>query len=386
VSQARARRKRVLSGLLAACALGFVAYAVPIRDQCVDPALHLADPAAAPKAARVAVSRDGDACILHRPTGEERLAPAACASLTCEPGLYSTLKGARIGWLALLLVAYFAGTLAWAARWRALLILAGVKVSVLATWRISLESQAGGIILPGGFGGDALRVAFVVGKGAPTATVIASVLLDRALGLVTMATIAAGLAAILGGELGPMATILASIPVAFVGGLVVMRIAYARGLGRAAFMQRGLFANVVKPVLEYVGDPRAPAAIGAGLLVSLIVSAVQLAIIRGEIVALGVTPASERWVYVGVTMAFMVSAIPALPGGWGTSDAAFVFFLGRAGLAPSSALAVSLLYRLFWYSSGGIGAVLFMMRSSRATANVAATEAAQAPDHRADPS
>src|SRR5262249_32375186 len=131
--------------------------------------------------------------------------------------------------------------------------------------------------------------------------------------------------------------------------------------------ERRLFANVVKPVLEYVGDPRAPRAIGLALLASLVVSAVQLVVVRGEIVALGVTPTAERWVYVGATIAFIAASIPALPGGWGTSDAAFVFFLGLAGLSASTALAVSLLYRLFWYSAGGVGALLFLMRNARSS-------------------
>jgi uncharacterized membrane protein YbhN (UPF0104 family) len=61
-------------------------------------------------------------------------------------------------------------------------------------------------------------------------------------------------------------------------------------------------------------------------------------------------------------MAFFIAVFPALPGGWGTSDAAFVVFFGKAGLAASAALAVSLLYRLFWYSSGGVGAVLYLLR------------------------
>jgi uncharacterized membrane protein YbhN (UPF0104 family) len=67
-------------------------------------------------------------------------------------------------------------------------------------------------------------------------------------------------------------------------------------------------------------------------------------------------------------MAFIVGAIPALPGGWGTGDAAFVFFLSKAGLAPSTALAVGLLYRLFWYCSGGIGVVLYLRRREGAPA------------------
>ena len=61
-------------------------------------------------------------------------------------------------------------------------------------------------------------------------------------------------------------------------------------------------------------------------------------------------------------MAFIVGAIPALPGGWGTSDLAYVAFFAKAGLAPSLALGVSLLYRLFWYASAGVGAVLYLLR------------------------
>jgi hypothetical protein len=88
----------------------------------------------------------------------------------------------------------------------------------------------------------------------------------------------------------------------------------------------------------------------------------QLGVIRGIIAALGGAPSAERWVYMGTTMTFIVGSIPALPGGWGTSDAAFVFFLGKAGLAASIALAVGLLFRLFWYSSGGVGALLYLLR------------------------
>jgi uncharacterized membrane protein YbhN (UPF0104 family) len=65
--------------------------------------------------------------------------------------------------------------------------------------------------------------------------------------------------------------------------------------------------------------------------------------------------------------------IPALPGGWGTADAAWVFFLGLAGLPAGSALAVGLLFRLFWYLSGVVGAGLYVARSR-------ARAAAESPD------
>jgi uncharacterized protein (TIRG00374 family) len=75
---------------------------------------------------------------------------------------------------------------------------------------------------------------------------------------------------------------------------------------------------------------------------------------------------AEKWVYVGAAMAFIVGAIPALPGGWGTADATYVFFFALAGLGPSVGLSVCLLFRLFWYLSGIVGAILHLTRPGAA--------------------
>ena len=401
--------RRALVWLLALTALGFVAHVVPLRDRCEDPGLGepAGPPANAPpggiagaRPPRLAVTRDDSGgCTLLRPAGGQRLAPQACAALVCEPGLVTALSSARVAWLVPLLALYFAGTLAWAARWRALLALGGVRAPLLAVWRVTLESQAGGILLPGGVGGDALRVGFGTAlgrRGAPpresapgvpaasTATVIATVLLDRALGLVTVslaAATAAWLFARDGEDAGLRAAtvVLAALPIAFVGMLVTLRHVHARVGPRARHARargsaapadrapsplRALAARVVTPVLEYVGDPGAPRAIARAAAISVLVSASQLAVVRGILLALGASPSAEGLVYVGTTMAFIVAIVPGLPGGWGTSDAAFVFFLARAGIAPSSALAVSLIYRLFWYGSGGVGALLFLLRGA----------------------
>ena len=360
-------RKRAFAWGLATIALVFVVYAVPLRDRCLDPSIPppagaVVSPGASLVGPKFPVSRVSvaEGCTLHRPAGDQKLSAEACAQLRCEPGLASTLKGIHLGQLALLLGLYFLGSFVWAVRWRALLALARVHLGAFETWRVILESQAGGIVLPGGIGGDALRVGFVVGKGASLGTVVAAVLLDRVLGLVTVAGLAAAFAASSGeGALGPLVLVLGAIPFGFVAGLALLRWG---PFARLPFFQRGPLARLVRPVLDYLGDPRAPRAILTGLAVSLLVSAIQLGVIRGLVGALGAVPNPERWVYVGTTMAFIIGAIPALPGGWGTSDAAFMLFLGRAGLAASISLAVSLLYRLFWYSSGGVGAVLYLLR------------------------
>ncbi len=355
----RRNAKRLFAWVLAIASLSVVAWIVPVRDRCEDPRARSGS-------TRVAVTRSAETCTLHVRSGDVVISAEECARLTCEPGLASTFARVRLGIVAALFVAYVAGMIAWAARWRMLLAFAGVKVRLRDLVRITLEAQAGGVLLPGGIGGDALRVAFVVGKGAPIAIAIASVMLDRMIGLVTLAGIAAALGlGFGGGQVGIVPWVLASIPFGAALGLFALR---SDRLRRMRFLNDGRLGKMAQPVLTYVAHPRALRAIAFGLLVSLFVSAVQLAVVRGLVLAVGGAPTDERWVIVGTAMAFIVSAVPALPGGWGTSDAAFVFFLGLAGLPATVALASGLLYRLFWYLLGMIGAILYVVRARASSA------------------
>jgi uncharacterized membrane protein YbhN (UPF0104 family) len=356
----RPRVGKLLSWTLAVAALAFVAWVVPIRDRCWDPQ--------APASTHVAVSRDETGCTLHLQEGAMHIGRTECAQLRCEPGVASALGHARVGILVALLALYAGGMVAWAARWRALLGLAEIELPLWHVLRLSIEAQAGGILLPGGIGGDALRVASVLsmptrGGAKPKAViVIASVLLDRAVGLSVVAALAASLGFAFGGvDAGPLAVALAAVPVGFLVGLTVLRVAPVHRVG---WLVRGRLGGVVEPVLAYVRDPRALRAIGVAALLSVLVAGIQLATVRGLVLALGDTPgpAGEKWIYVGTAMAFIVAAIPALPGGWGTADAAYVFFFGLAGLPAAAALAVCLLYRLFWYLSGVAGAILHLAR------------------------
>jgi uncharacterized membrane protein YbhN (UPF0104 family) len=366
---------RIFSWALAVAALAFVAWAVPVRDRCWDPR--------APTTTKVALSRDETGCSLHLRSGDVHYDAAECEQLRCEPGVASTFAHAHPGVLGALLVLYALGTLPWAARWRALLGFAGIDLPLTEVWRTCIEAQAGGVLLPGGIGGDALRIVSIAARPArageqrsPTAIVVASVLLDRAVGLAVLSALAATLGFAWGGlRAGPLAVVLGAIPIAFLVGLGVLRRA---PLHRLPWLDAGRVGSMARPVLEYMRNPRAPRAIAVAAALSVLVAAVQLAEIRGLVFALGGVPTAEKWVYVGSAIAFIVAVIPALPGGWGTADAAYVFFLGLAGLPASTALAVCLLYRLFWYLSGVAGAALHVARP-RAAASAARADPAGEP-------
>jgi uncharacterized protein (TIRG00374 family) len=355
--------RALLSWALALAALTFVAWQVPVRDRCWDPL--------AAASTHVAVSRDDAGCVLHLSSGAVHVSPAECSHLRCEPGVVSTFAGAKGGLVAALFVVYLLGTLVWAARWRALLSFAGVDLQLLHVWRIVTEAQAGGVLLPGGLGGDALRVASVVslpdrpGAGrAPTSIVIASVLLDRAIGLSLIAAVAATMGLVWGrAQAGWLVVALAAIPAGVLAGLFVLR---RLPLERMRGLLESRVGRALSPVLSYVRDPRAPTAMVRAAGLSLVVAVIQFVCIRGLVTALGATPTAEKWVYVGTAMAFIVSALPTLPGGWGTADAAYVFFFGLGGLTAGTALGVCLLFRLFWYLVAMGGAVLYVARSRSA--------------------
>jgi uncharacterized protein (TIRG00374 family) len=306
--------------------------------------------------------QDDKGCRLLRESGPELLEPAQCAQLRCEPGLLSTFRRANLGVLAVLFALYLASSVLWAARWRRLLLLAGLRPSLGWVWRVTMQAQAAGILLPGGLGGDALRGASAVGAGASVPIAVGSLLVDRAVGLATLAAVGAAAGAyvyVTGPSNVTLLVLLACLPVGFVVGVLILR---SRVVRTASWLQRGFFARTVNPVVQYLADERAPRAVAGCVVLSLFVSIIQFAINRGLIASLGATPTSEKAVYVGLTLVFTTAAIPSLPGGWGTVDAAYIYFLGLAGLSSGVALAVCLLFRLFWYLFGAAGAILLVAR------------------------
>ena len=369
----RAHARGVVSIAVALAAFAFVVRVVPFRERCAEPG--------APST-KLAIERDDDGCTLRGPEPPRHLSKRACEALACEPGLTSTMARAKPLTLVALLAVYLAATFAWAVRWFLLVRLGGLQLSVVRVWRVTLEAQAGGILLPGGVGGDALRVGAAVGHGAPPSVVFASVVLDRVIGLITLAGTAAAISLSVTGLApgnGATTLALAAFPVAFVLGLALVR-----AIGRSAWLQdrlaspparaRGL-VSFARPAIEYILSAGALRAIGSALLASFVVSLLQLGVVRGIIAALGVVPVAEGWVYLGTAMTFMIAAVPALPGAWGTADAAFVFFLARAGIQSETAFAVSLLYRSLWYLSGMIGACLHLARATVTTAAARTTPA-----------
>ncbi len=289
-----------------------------------------------------------------------------CTDAGCEKGVFSTLAGANPAFLALAASLYAISIVFWALRWRALLSIAGVRPPVLTVLRISIEAQAAGVLLPAAIAGDALRVAYVreQSPGSELGKIIASIFVDRIIGLVTLSSLAlTGAIVFRMHEAGPFLPLLAAFPVGGAVAFVVLRIPALR---RWKLLENRFVAKIATPMLEYAASEKGPRALAESIFLSLLVSSAQLAVIRVLIAALAGTPSNEAWVVVGTTMSFIVAALPAAPGGLGTLDAAYVYFLGRAGVAAGVAIAVCLTFRVLFYALATIGALLNVSRRKSA--------------------
>ncbi len=104
---------------------------------------------------------------------------------------FSALHSAKPSWLvAGLLVSAIVAALS-VIRWGIFLRMLGIRLSNADLWRISFIGLFFNTFLPGGVGGDIVRVIWLAGKGFSKSTVLLSILMDRMSGVFGLAVCSA---------------------------------------------------------------------------------------------------------------------------------------------------------------------------------------------------
>lgn len=267
-------------------------------------------------------------------------------------------------WLGVAWGLFLCGVAVRAVRWQVLLDDLGLhrRLRELTLWYFIASFF--NVLLPTGFGGDAVRV---LGLGQDTrqmGPVLNSVVVDRYLGL--MALLAMGLAA---GLLRPAlaaTAVVALIAVLLVAGVfaawLLSRPWWARWAG-----QSGTFPRLVR----LAGIPRVATALtqyhARTIVRALAISLVFNLLLIGWNVALGVglglrLPLVLYFIFVPLTS--VVLLLPAF-GGLGVREMTYVTLLGSVGVAPASALALSLGVYAITVATGLVGGALYLLQSLR---------------------
>lgn len=263
-------------------------------------------------------------------------------------------------------------------RWLVLLRPVAGRPPFLSVLRVFFVSTFVGTFLPASVGGDAVRAYALSQHGVRLAESVASVLVDRLLGVLAILLVA-GAAALGAPPSVPAWVPIASLTLAAVGAAATAlglwsTTAQRFGISAVRRVTRGrLRANAVElfeALRQYGARPPALVNVLAGSVGVQILRVTQ-AWLLGLAVGIAAGP-TLYFVYVPIIL--LVMLLPITINGIGTSQAAFVWLFGESGVAEAPAFALSVLFVALGvignlpggilYATGGLGAAAARQRSS----------------------
>jgi uncharacterized membrane protein YbhN (UPF0104 family) len=392
--------------LIAAAGIVYIAYNVNWHDEVVVPAmLRVATPSSGGGAAQMvknpAVDLDKDTAFrvvsgdfdpmqpktALRVQGVAKNGPVTLvvepAQLGVEkgryllrPGIATTLRHARLGFLLLGLLLVFPIYPIQAVRWRLLLASRGMNVTLARSFRLVMVSSFFNYAMPGSTGGDVVKAYYAAARTERRADAIMSVVVDRIVGLLGLVLVA-GLAGLFvvahRGQVGNPGleqclrrtyTATGYLWLAVAGVVLVSAVYFSRHLRRmlgldwllGKLLPEGSIADKVDRAMVAYGESKGTVAVAVlmsvPLQMMLAISAAMAAF------ALGI---ELRWatfvlLVAVVPILFLVAAVPISYQGFGLMEGTGFFLLAAPGVANTNQITVMLLLaRLFqvFYSMFG---------------------------------
>lgn len=279
------------------------------------------------------------------------------------PKALAAAAGAHPGYLLAAVATWALSQVLGIWKWHGVNQLSGISVRGRDIASAYLVGMFFNTFLPSGFGGDAVRaykLARLSGSGKAS---VASVIVDRYLALYGLVVVsAAGM--LFSPEL--RAVVPAGLLVLALGGGALPLLAPWL-LGREACRGTRERWSVLQRLVDLTAAPAAGAlAVRIGAL-SLVIQYLQAVMHFFIILALGLT-VSLPYVLAFIPLMILISSMPVSVNGLGIREGSLVFFLGRVGIAPTSALAVGMLSLGMLLLVGAVGGIVFLLegRSPRA--------------------
>jgi glycosyltransferase 2 family protein len=250
-------------------------------------------------------------------------------------------------------------------KWQQLLAADGIHLSHGTAFASYMVSTFFSVFLPTAIGGDAVRAVDTArrsGRGVATAT---SVVADRvlgfaAIGLVGLASIAAGAAAAIDPHLRAVGAML------YLFVLATAMLAFADVFGWAApWFGRRLFRvqGAMRMISASIAAYRDSGGLWRWVLVS--VAAQVIVVLAVWVIARALAIAAPLpYFFAIVPLVSLVESVPVSIFGIGTRDVSYVYLLGLVGVSEDKALSVSLLYVLLTLLYALLGGLVFALRGS----------------------
>jgi uncharacterized protein (TIRG00374 family) len=291
-----------------------------------------------------------------------------------RPGLASVVRRVRFWPAVLVIPALGLLYLFQALRWRLLLKANDFDVPTGRAFRITWAGAFFNQILPGSVGGDVAKALIVAQGEERKAAVFGTVILDRLVGLATVVIIATlAILPVLGrDELRPVVWL---IVVLLAGGAVGMTVYFNPALRRRLKARRLPFREVLEEVDDVLKTMHhAPRTILEAVGLSAAGQAATILGIYALAVSLGAGDVPVGDFFLIEPIIFLVTAVPVSVGGWGVEQVAYAHLFGMAGMAATTAVALSVVYKLSVLALSLPGGVLFAAGATRRGAAPVAAE------------
>jgi uncharacterized membrane protein YbhN (UPF0104 family) len=272
-------------------------------------------------------------------------------------------------WFAFTLALVAVDRVVMAIRWLLLLRAADVDIKASSALRIFLTSSFIGSFLPAGVGADAARAYAVASRTSRGSQAVASVGIDRVLGLVAIAVLGLGGLAGWASHVEP-AMRLRLVAVAAAGGVAVLAVFWVDKVARLCLPARWhgtLWGGRGLPrgdaLGAYRGHPRTLA-----LVLGLSIAVQLVRVFQGYGLGRGLGIQVELAYYlVFMPIAMLVLLLPVSISGFGLPQAAIVWLLRPMGVPDTESLALSTLLIVVGIIGNLPGALLYAVRKKPVT-------------------
>lgn len=284
-------------------------------------------------------------------------------------------------------------------RWHMLMRSVGLDATLWSAMRLGFIGVFFNNVVPGLTGGDLVK-AFYVTREHPNqrADAIISVIVDRIIGIVALALIAAVIIPFNLERYGEAAVIIYSfLGVTAVGGAVVLsrriksrlkRLALALGRKQGA-EGTTLLGKLDRAVSMYRDRP---GTVAIALVMSFGVHMLLITGLwifgkaltqEGAVLAAGLQPLGALGldVYCSIVpIIMMISSLPIAPAGWGVGETAFQYFFSNVNVAEADAVALSFTYRLTATLISLLGGVFLVVDRKRVMRDLSDTDSGDPPE------
>lgn len=285
-----------------------------------------------------------------------------------RPGFATSLRAINVALAAAGTLAFGAALLLIAVRWRMLLKIQDINVSLWEVTRLTFLGQFFNAIVPGTVGGDLVKAYYVAKHTPKVAAVVVSVFVDRLLGLVELSLMAGAMLGLLllsgrgSFEDLRLPAICVGIILLAVSGMLVFLL--SRRFRKVFHLDKIYGRMAIANHIAAAGDAallyrRRLATMAWAVAVSVVS---HLAFV-GFVALMGASlsiPAGPMEYFLYVPLIYIIGAIPLTPGGVGWVENWYLRFFESPACGASTILVLALLARLvpmLWGLPGAIVAV-----------------------------